>query len=415
MRVSCCHNLGRKMKNEKGILLISSFLVLAVIGTFSLAFFQKGMATYHASERTQNRIQAFHLGESGLDLAISQLRKNSSYTGQGYTALKSVGSGGDYMVGGYLVGVSQPEGSPSNIRLVRVAGQTPNDSNLINIASASPCPDAKKILDNLTLLPRAYECRAIEAFVSVSNSPFNNSLFAKTSIEMNGNAVTDSYDSRTGVVGSNGDVATNGTAAGAITLTGNAKVKGDAVVGPGADLSTAISLDKKTVIEGTQSVASSAVTLDSVQIPSNLTNQGVLSLSAKDTLTLSGGTYWYSSIDISGDAKVSFTGSATLYVSGSISVTGKGFVTAQNLPPNLLIYVQGSSTVSLAGKADFYGAVYAPDSEVTLSGNTKFFGAVVGNAIHDSGKALVRYDEALKTIQGGLLLNTVTVLAWTEA
>ena len=372
-------------RNERGALLVSSYLVLVVLGVFSVALYSREITTLHSYHRSQNLIRAFHLAESGVDLAISQLRQNSSYAGQGYSSL---GNAGGYLV---QVQVPDPVASP-NVRRITATGETPS---------------------NLTT-SYAYQQRQVVAYVNISGSPFNNALFAKTSIDMNGNAITDSYDSRTGVMGTNGDIATNGAAAGAITLTGNARVKGDAVVGPGADVSKAISLDKNTVIEGTQSAASSTVALNSVQIPPNLANQGALSVSSKDTVTLPGGAYWYSSINISGDALVNFTGPATLYVSGSISITGKGIVTSQNLPPNLLIYVQGSPTVSLAGKDNFYGAVYAPDSNVSLSGNAALYGAVVGAVIHDSGKALVRYDEALKTINGNSS-NTVSVLAWTEA
>lgn len=370
--------------NQRGVLLISSYLVLAVVGVFSLALYSREFTALRSYERSQNLVRAFHLAESGVDLAITQLRQNASYTGQGYSGL---GSTGGYEV---QVEIPDPVTSPT-VRRLTATGHTPDQM------AAS----------------YAYQQRQVVAYVNLSNSLFNNALFAKKSIQMDGNAVTDSYDSRTGVVGSKGNVGTNGTSDGAIKLSGNARVKGNAVAGVGADVESAIVVTDQAVIEGTKSAASSSATLDPVQIPENLINLGPLSLGSQDTLTLPGGTYWYSSISISGDSAVNFTGPTVLYVSGSVSITGKGIATSQNLPSNLLVYVQGSSTISLSGKDNFYGAVYAPDATVTLSGNAALYGAVVGDVIQDSGKALVRYDEALAGVPGNLS-NTVTVLAWTE-
>lgn len=370
--------------NQRGVLLISSYLVLAVLGVFSLALYSREFTAVRSYERSQNLVRAFHLAESGVDLAISQLRQNASYTGQGYSGL---GNTGGYEV---QVEIPDPVTSPT-VRRLTATGHTPD-----NLAASY-----------------AYQQRQMVAYVNLSNSPFGNALFAKQSIQIDGNAATDSYHSGTGVIGDKGNLGTNGTSTGVIKLSGNARVRGNAVVGPGADVSTAIVVGDNAVIEGTKTAASSAVMLDSVEIPSGLTNLGALSASSQDNITLPGGTYLYSSINISGDAAVNFTGPAVLYVNGPISVTGKGMVTAQNLPSNLLIYVQGMTTVSISGKGDFYSAIYAPDAAVTLSGDAALFGAVVGNTIHDSGKGLVRYDEALTGVQG-TLSNTVTVLAWTE-
>ncbi len=376
--------------NQRGALLISSYLVLAVLGVFSIALYSHEFTAIRSYERAQNLVRAFHLAESGVDLAITQLRQNSSYKGQDYAGFGK---------GGYEVKVQIPNASSTppestsdpTVRLITSTGHTPD-----NVASSY-----------------AYQRRQVVAYVRVSTSPFNMALFAKRSITASGNAVIDSYDSKTGVVGSNGDLGTNGTSAGAITVSGNARVKGDAVVGPGADVSTAIVETAQAVIEGTKSAASSTATLNPVEIPGDLPDSGALSVSGRSVLTLPGGTYWYSSIDISGQAAVSFSGPAVLYVSGPVSISGQGIVTAGNLPPNLLIYVRGSPAVSVSGQGDFYGAIYAPDSPVTLSGNAAFYGAVVGDTIDNSGIELFRYDEALTTTAGGPS-NTVTLLAWTE-
>ena len=392
------------MRNEKGVFLVSSFLVLSMIGTFSLALFLKNIALYRASERVVNRITAFHLAESGLDQALTQLRTNSNYSGQGYTNL---GNRGGYDI---QVEIPDPVGSPT-LRRVTSVGHTPSNASTAY----------------------AYARRQVLAYVDLSSpSPFNFSLFANDKLKVEGNAMTDSYDSRNSPydpskAGSNGDIGTNGISSGIIKVEGNARVKGDAVVGPGADVSKAIKIDGHGSIDGTKSAATAPVTLDPVQIPSNLTEQGSLKVTGDDTVTLAGGTYWFSKIKIDGKGKVNFTGPATIYVTGKAEIAGKGIGTAQDLPPNLVIKVQGKkeeheheeeeegdAKVKISGNASFFGAIYAPTCKSEISGNGVLYGAIVGDTVKESGDGKVHYDEALKQTTAGTTGQGSRVLAWTE-
>lgn len=380
-------------KNEKGVFLVSSLLVLSVIGTFSVALFTKNITLYRSSERTANRIAAFHLAESGVDRAIVQLRSDLSYAGQSYTAL---GSKGGYQI---LVESPDPVASP-RLRRITATGHTPSN------AATAP----------------AYASRQVVAYVNFSPpSPFNQAIFSDLNIQMTGNSLTNSYDSRIGPYDSAtanwyGDIGTNGTAAGSITLSGNARVHGYAEVGPGADVSTAISQSGNTNITGVppRRVASALVVNDPVQIPSELTNQGSLSASGNNKLTLPGGTYWYSSVNVTGNGEVSFTGPVTLYVSGAVTISGNGEITSGELPPNLIIKVQGSSPVTLSGNGEVLGGIYAPQSTVDMSGNADLYGAVVSKSSKLSGNAHLHHDEALHEVAGGSGTQTAQVRAWTE-
>lgn len=390
------------MKNQKGVFLISSILILSVIGTYSLALFAKSATVHRTAERAQNRVIAFHLAESGVDQAIVQLRTNPNFDPDGaYTAFGE---------GGYQVDVATPDpvASPT-IRLITATGHTPN-----NVPTAF-----------------AYERRQVQTYVNLTpQGPFTYGLFSDLETDMSGNAVVDSYDSRNGPYnpsqpGTNGDVGTNATGASSVKLSGNSRVRGDAVAGPGATVSgncgtSAICTSGNAEIEGTRSALSSAKTLDSVQIPTSLTNLGDLSVSGNNTVTLGGGTYWYNTIKISGNGKVDFTGAATVYVTGKIEVSGNGIGTASNAPPNLLIYSQGQSSgipgggdVKVSGNGNFYGAIYAPDSTINISGNGMLYGALVGDKVKDSGNGNIHFDEALSQV-GASNSSGVALRAWQE-
>lgn len=370
------------------MVLISAYLALSVMTTLSYALFSKNLGLYRTSQRTINRITAFHLAESGIDRAIVQLRTDRSYTGQGYTVLGQ---------GGYEAQVASPDstGNP-NLRRIIGNGHTPN-----NLATSY-----------------AHEQRQVVAYVNFPPSSATYAIFADTSIQMSGNAGTDSYDSRIGsyesqTPRSNGDMGTNTIRAGYVTMSGNVKIKGDATVGPGGNPTSVIRTSGNVVIEGSQTAAPSLKALDPVQVPSNLTNLGNLRLSGNTTMTLGGGDYWYSSISITGNGRLNFTGAANVYVTGSVRIAGNGVGTSQNTPANFSLNVSGVREVAFSGNGNFYGAVYAPDSGLQITGNGSIFGSIVGDSIQQSGNAYIHYDEALNSNTGGSG-NKSTLMAWQE-
>ena len=377
-------------KDKRGIVLISTYLALSVIGTFSLVVFTKNLSLYHASERTINRITAFHLAESGVDQAIVQLKNNLSYTGQGYTTLGR---------GGYDIQITTPDPVANpNLRLITTNGYTPN-----NLPSSY-----------------AYERRQVVAHVNFLPSVSTFAIFSDTNIQINGNAEarTDSYDSRKGsyasqTPGTNGNVGTNAIGVGSISLSGNVNIGGSVVVGPGGDPATVITETANVVIQGSTGAAPTTTILNPVVVPSNLTNLGALTAKGNDTVTLAGGTYWFTSVSITGKGKVNFTGPATVYVTGDVSIAGNGIETAQNLPPNLSINVAGTHNVSISGNGNFYGKLYVPDSPLSLSGNGQIFGALTGDSLNQSGTAQIHYDEALGSPNSGSALRS-TLRAWVE-
>lgn len=378
--------------HKRGFFLISSYLVLALLGTLSLSLFLKNASTFWTSERNRNRIAAFQLAEAGLDQAIATLRTNSTYTGQGYTALSTAG--------GFDVAVETPDrvGNPT-VRRITATGHTPGA--------------------NSTAF--AYERRQVVAYVDFPPPVSGNfAVFSDTSIQMSGNVVLDSYDSRRGsyqsqAARSNGHLGTNTTRAGFVMMSGNVRIRGDAVVGPLGDPSRVITTSGNAVIEGSRRAATALRVLDPVVVPSGLVGGGNLRLNGNDVLTLGGGTYLYSSINVSGNARVNFTGPATVYVTGNVSISGNGVGTSQNLPPNLKIMVAGQRSISYSGNANFYGVLYAPDSNVSITANGELSGSVTGDSLQQSGNGKVHYDEALSASTGGTVSTTSRLMAWTES
>jgi hypothetical protein len=258
---------------------------------------------------------------------------------------------------------------------------------------------------------------------SVTNDPFADAAHGVTGVSLQGVTMTDSYNSSFGPYCTScsttaatsaannrsvkGDVSTDSIAAGAITTTANTVVNGQAIVGPGGDPSTGIAAGG--TITGATSAAAQPWNLPAVAIPAGMTSLGALSLSGNPhgacSQTLTEGKYLYSSIQITGSAKLCINGKVEIYVTGDgntgttdINIGGNGIANLSGLPPNLLIYgLPTVDTVNIHGNSDFYGAVYAPSAAMQVSGNGSVFGALTGNTvqINGSGSAALHYDEAL--------------------
>lgn len=374
--------------NEKGFVLATSFMMVSVVFALAFAMFARGNNFLIAAERNQNRIVALNMAEAGVNSAIIALENDDTYSGSAYSSLST-----STTTGGYSITVTTPNDN-ANVRLIQATGYAPSNDNT----------------------SRAYEARTVNAYVEFEpQSLFNHAIFSNTSIQLSGNAIIDSYNSddgayNAGTAGNNGDIGTNSTSNSIVSLTGNARVEGDASIGPDGDTSTAISLSGHADITGTEAAAEETTEL--TPQTTSASSSGALSLSGNTTLTLSAGTYHYSSISITGNARITATGAVSIYVDGNISIAGNGFSTSSNKPTNMLIYSSGSS-VSFSGNANFYGAMHAPNASVSNSGNGIIYGAVVADSYRQTGNGAIHYDEALQNVTSSEG-SEISMLAWKE-
>ncbi|MFA6600306.1 MAG: hypothetical protein WC352_03025 [Candidatus Omnitrophota bacterium] len=393
-------NLPREEGKERGFILITTYLIIFVLTVFSAALFWRHMTFMNSVERNKNRIVAFNMAEAGLDQTIARLQDTTNFPNY-------PGTNGDVMLnsasadGGYNVvvcppactGLVQPGG---DVRLVRAVGFAPTS----------------------TAGDRAQESRIIQSYVNlVSTGLFQNAVFAKSQIVMSGNASTDAFDSAVADYGIaptivDGDIRTNGTSAGAITLSGNnVRINGDAMIGPGGNVDTAIvggSLDEK--ILGQKTTAPE--TIDYVAKTTDVVYTNLI-LDAEDPTPIAGGTYRLQSLDLTGKESLVPTGAVTLYVDGPVKLTGQSIATVNNRPRNLVIYVTTNANVSISGDGDFYGAIYAPLSEISNTGKGAVYGSVIGDSYKQSGNGAVHFDVDMRRVEGGPT-QTVQVWSWQE-
>lgn len=386
-------------QSEKGFMLLSSFMLITMASIFSLALFFRGHGFFNAAERNQNRVIAFNMAESGVDLAIAELAEDNNYEGTGgYVSMTN-----ESMRGGYSVQVCPPNcdglEEPENVNV-----------RLISATGFSPSNDADA---------RAYESRSTLAYVQISNSSlFDFAVFADEDMQINGNPDIDSYNSNDGAydpatANSNGDIATNSTSSSTMDLIGNTTINGDLFVGVEGDPADVADLGPNVTVTGSQSSLDTELEYSVPDVPAGATELGAVRVSGNTTYTLPAGTYYLESLSITGNGMLEASGEVQIYVGGGVSIAGNGVSTSGNAPPNMLIFVTTDDSVSISGNGDLYAGIYAPNSDVSNGGNGEIYGAVVSKTYHQNGDGDVHFDEALNELEGNGG-GEISLKAWTE-
>jgi type II secretory pathway pseudopilin PulG len=129
---------------------------------------------------------------------------------------------------------------------------------------------------------------------------------------------------------------------------------------------------------------------------------GVLTVSSGKTLTLTDTSYFFSSIVLTGNAKLVFPGSprATVYLRDSLNA-GSGTIVNQSANAAALSFASCGTSATPAywalssnGTSSYY-SVYAPNHVVYELGGGDFYGAVVASVYYATGGGKFHYDEAL--------------------
>jgi hypothetical protein len=396
---------------KKSFALILSLILVAALTILGVAIISRSISENSIAQNNLGATRAFWLAEAGLQRALWSLNHNDWTGWSGDSVNKNIlialATGGEYYV--------EVSGIGGNSVTITSYGDVPqrSDANVVE---------------------RAINCLAQR------HSEFSYATFGRNSVTLSGNAYTDSYDSANGSYGagnrgSNGDVGTNGTTAGAISASGNARINGDAGTGIGGT----VVLNGNASVTGTIT-SNTNVNLAQVSVPgslSGLSSSGAINVSGNNSQTISGGNYKYSSISVSGNGRLTISGNADIYITstnnalnisgngrliitasvkvyvdGRCVISGNGVVNNTQLPQNFLLYgASTSDNIQISGNGNFYGAIYAPDADVSVTGNGATYGSIVGRTAMFSGNGGMHYDEALARMNSG---GNYNVTSWKE-
>jgi hypothetical protein len=391
---------------EKGFVLILGIIVMAFLLLLMAPFLFQLSNQHQSTERASRYITAFSLAEAGIDRAIWELNHGDITSWSGDSSARELTisdfqSSEGNVVGSIAITIFNPE---SENPVIEATGK---------VAGAAPVKTA----------------RTAQVVLKRGDPPplFDYAVFGQETIDVNSNALVDSYDSRLGSyggsnAGSSGNVGTNSTAYGSIDLAANAKIYGSAYTGPESDPAEAIITRSNAIISGDRGALSEAKLMPSVTAPEDLAYRGDYDLGGTgvDTISESG---QYASFNLRSNAKVTITGDVTLYVTGDFSMQsntqleiaegarltlflGGSFEQDSNTqinnlnkkPSNLVILGTDSfdGQMQWNSNSQFWGAVYVPKANVDFNSNADFFGAIVGRSVNSiSSNARIHYDVAL--------------------
>jgi hypothetical protein len=387
-------DLGRHPRERGAVSIVALFLVLAV-GGLSFGLLQEGLAARQTDARLNSNLRSLEAGESGVAWAEEELACFKDPAGDGVGNLTGSLGGGTFDV--------------------RAVKDTTVSDRWTFFATGGHGLSKRRIEVGVRRLP----------------SPWEYGIFGKDAVTISGGMTTDAYDSRLGTYASQ---AVNSDAGGSYAVAmgkigsngsisvASSRIRGDAEAGVG----------KVTTVTGTgvvtgetDSRTAPAVlptpTLAEFQAANTTNNNGtwtstgglvysaatkLLSVSAGHTLTLTGSTYFFSSITFSGNAILRVTGPVKIYVTGNVNLSGGAVVNATGQPSNLQIVCWPyalplgfvppvTPTVAIAGGAQNALTVYAPAHAIALSGNAPVWGALIGKTFTASGGAKAHYDLAL--------------------
>lgn len=377
------------VNNESGAAMFVTMALLVMISLLGMSAVQMSSTDMSITENFQQDTRSFYLAEGGIEHAYGVLRDSSSWR----TGLTGQTSGG----GQYEVSIVDEDSLPAL------------DDTLIFVSIATR--SGAKSMVEVKFAP---------------TRPFRWAAFADDHMDLNGGTYTDSYDSDSGTYAAtmrleDGDVGSNGY----VDISGTADINGDAGTASAGDLS----IGGAGVVTGDTTTTAPMQVFDPVSVadinaakatntaPGGLSgtynfNAGNKSLRVNpgNTVTLANGTYYFSSMDISGNVVIPAGATVKIYIDGDIQVQAMAKINVAGKPIQCQIYSRGSQ-IRVNGGAEMRSVVYAPDTEIRLTGGGDLYGAYVGNVATDNGGSNFHYDRSLDDFELGKHYSKV---AWRE-
>jgi hypothetical protein len=166
-------------------------------------------------------------------------------------------------------------------------------------------------------------------------------------------------------------------------------------------------------VAGSRVSMAADLTFSVASLPASYVNHGNLNLGGNNTLTLSSGDHYFTSLSVGGNANLlinSTTGPVRLYVNGGVNVSGNGDIGNGNPANNCEIYVVSSAGVDVSGSGTVTASIYAPSSPMNVTGNGYVLGPVVAKSINVTGSGDIdTTDQLSPTALGGGTTTIATV------
>lgn len=405
-----------QLKKQQGLATALVLIVLFLLTVVAFALTGRGIQNMAESLQSRQNIAALYAAQAGTARALYGIQQNdSSYPSNcGQTATPAS-----------LSNQFLPDNASFAVSITNNFGALCTSN--VTAADGTQVPPGMEYLTSVGTMRK--QSKAVNVMLQVTRGwNYPDGLFGNIGVTLNGNAISDSYNSCNGLYGGsnvlqNGNVATNSASSGSITLTGNANIQGQATVGPGGTpgpptISTSVhaqyssagvlpsQLSLPPVTDPLGGYGTQNITINGNQNGGTLQpgEYGDISVSGNGVLTLTCGTYSISSIQVSGNGQVIINQSCAqsnpveVYVYNTLQLSGNGIANNDQNSTRLVIYGMSSLTsAQVSGNGVAAYALYAPSAAIQVTGNGNIYGSLVGASITNSGNANIHYDECLAT------------------
>lgn len=172
------------LRDEKGFILIASYLAILVLLILSTAFLTRSINEKKLAERERDSIQAFWLAEAGVDRALTELKNNYGLSGDGLWPT-SLGQGQ------YSVNIS----ASGNERTVISRGFIPSISSplaerVIEVVIRKDIPT--NFYDNVLTVATKLEIKENYAITGDPDTDTGNMIYGGTYEDSGSGTITDS-------------------------------------------------------------------------------------------------------------------------------------------------------------------------------------------------------------------------------
>jgi fibronectin-binding autotransporter adhesin len=251
--------------------------------------------------------------------------------------------------------------------------------------------------------PKTITVRAIAKYNAVGFG-----LIGLNSLTFKGHATASYSSSNSSATTGAGSIASNGT----ISVGGSSTVNGNVYLGPSGQVSggqingTTNTLSSNLSYPNGSSAPYSSSNNNNSNFPQSVISSTNVNIGNNKNVTVPGGNYYFNDFTLSGGGTLAFTGPATIYVYGNLSLSGNT-TTSSNIPGNLkIVMVPNPNTgaapgsVTIGGGGALYASIYAPQSAVSISGNGNVYGSILGQNVSVTGTGSIYYDMDLDVNAG---------------
>lgn len=239
----------------------------------------------------------------------------------------------------------------------------------------------------------ATSCDVVTTAIAKSASATSYGVVGLDTVNMDSDAKIIGYNSATSdateiasaTVGGNGNW----------NLNSNAKIHGNAYY--------RTSSPNASKVTGTRTQLSSNLSYAMPTTPGGTTNMGNYSRNS-GTHTFTDGSYYFTDLNLDGNAVIQISGNAKFYINGNFSMNSNAIMRSSSTPSrpqSLEIYMVASAGVNLDSNAELRAVVYAPGSPLNINSNGVLRGSVIAKSISMSSNAKIMQDLSLTDGSGG--------------